>query len=644
MSIDRAATLRQAEKLLRQGKLDLAIAEYQRLVEDQPQDWNTGNLLGDLLVRAGQLDAAIAEFSRIAASLRKEGFFSKAAALNKKILKLRPDDDHAQVEAGELAAAQGLLVDARAFLTSASQTRKNRGDQRGALELTVRIGTLDAHDVHARLAAAHAKHALGDLPGALRDLAGLAAMLVEADRELDAVEPLRELVALDPANSHACRDLARILIRHGRIEDAAVYLTAETIGEDVELMLVAIDGRLRRGDTGAGLELVDTLLAVAPSAGVRLEPLVDALAASHRGTAFDVVDRVVSVRIAEGDWAGAAEALRRFVAMAPDHIPALTRLVEVCVDGGLEPDIFDVQALLADAYLATGAAAEAKYVAEDLVTRQPDSDAHRVRLRKALALAGEADPDAALDAWLSSLNVLRLDDDVRGDPAPAEPQDVPPTPAAAPAKTPQAGQAARANPHEIDLGLIFGRETAPAAAAPAPVPASIEEDLSGAIDTIPQAVLEVPVPAVSPPPDIESVFADLREQATHRSPDDAAELAYARGIAHIETGHFEQGIEQLRTAMRAPKKRFAAASMLATAYQKQGRTADAIEWLGHAVDAPGVTPPERFDTLHRLADMLESTGEVASALAVCLELQADAGDFRDVAVRIARLSRAQAGG
>ena len=48
VAIDRAVALRQAEKLVRQGKLDQAIAEYFTVVEDQPRDWNTANLLGDL--------------------------------------------------------------------------------------------------------------------------------------------------------------------------------------------------------------------------------------------------------------------------------------------------------------------------------------------------------------------------------------------------------------------------------------------------------------------------------------------------------------------------------------------------------------------------------------------------------------------
>jgi len=96
--IDRAATLRNAEKLIRQGKLPDAIAEYVRLVEDQPGDWNLANSLGDLYARAGQVDKAIAQYGQIADSLNEEGVGAKAAAVYKKILKLKPDHEHTLAE------------------------------------------------------------------------------------------------------------------------------------------------------------------------------------------------------------------------------------------------------------------------------------------------------------------------------------------------------------------------------------------------------------------------------------------------------------------------------------------------------------------------------------------------------------------
>jgi len=102
--LDREETLKKAEKLLRQGRLDGAIVEYVRVVEDQPRDWNTANTLGDLYVRANQPDKAVSQYSRMADHFYKEGFYPKAAALYKKILKIVPDHEASQLLLGEISA------------------------------------------------------------------------------------------------------------------------------------------------------------------------------------------------------------------------------------------------------------------------------------------------------------------------------------------------------------------------------------------------------------------------------------------------------------------------------------------------------------------------------------------------------------
>jgi hypothetical protein len=48
--------------------------------------------------------------------------------------------------------------------------------------------------------------------------------------------------------------------------------------------------------------------------------------------------------------------------------------------------------------------------------------------------------------------------------------------------------------------------------------------------------------------------------------------------------------------------------------------------------------------LFDLAEALESEGETSRALAICMELQADAGNYRDVAARIDRLAKVRARG
>src|SRR5881296_1460945 len=51
MALNRAKVLENADKLVRQGKLDEAIKHYLVLSEDNPRDVNTINRIGDLYVR-----------------------------------------------------------------------------------------------------------------------------------------------------------------------------------------------------------------------------------------------------------------------------------------------------------------------------------------------------------------------------------------------------------------------------------------------------------------------------------------------------------------------------------------------------------------------------------------------------------------
>src|SRR4051794_38898313 len=111
--------------------MEPAIAEYRRVLDDQPHDWKTANTLGDLCVRAGYIEQAVQHFARVADHLHGEGFFSKAAALYKKILKHQPTHEHALLQAADIAARAGLLADARAQLHAVATLRRERRDAPG---------------------------------------------------------------------------------------------------------------------------------------------------------------------------------------------------------------------------------------------------------------------------------------------------------------------------------------------------------------------------------------------------------------------------------------------------------------------------------------------------------------------------------
>ena len=723
MPIDRAATLRNAEKLIRQGKLPDAIAEYVRLVEDQPGDWNLQNSLGDLYARAGQLDKAIAQYGQIADSLSDEGAGAKAAAVYKKILKLKPDHEHTLVQVSEILRSQGRYADARSHLNTLIDLRKAKGDTRGALQAKVRLGSLDPEDYESRLTAAGARVEMGDKGGALSDLKEIAGELAEKGRQPEAIEVLREAAKLNPddeelrerlldvyfssgdyaharecattveqfrmlaaaleadgkpdealdtlrqaasvnpADNELAAQLARAFIAKGDLATAGEYLTAESAGDDPELLLTVADMRLRGDNADEGVAIVRRLLEQDASRREQIAQLGWSVAEKAPEAGFIVVELAADAAVAQVDWPGAAAVLQEFVTRVPNHIPALMRLVEICVDGGLESTMYSAQAQLADAYIEGGHATEARFIAEDLVAREPWDRANIERFRRTLVLLGEPDPDALIASRLSGespfmstdLSGESLFDEIPPPPVPEAHEDEIEQLLAAAAAAEQPVKKVPLKPiprrvgeeqqfamsaNAIDLDSILGDFES---ATPPPVLADAEDvevDLSISLDTIKKPAVPSRVDADD---DLDSVFDGMRAQSAKRSGLDEAEKEYKRGLALRAAGDIDGCIQALEKASRAPKLRFGTSWLIARLYRDRDMLPQALDWLERAAQAPAPTRDESYQLLFELAETLEKVGEVARALAVCMELRSDAGSYRDVDSRIDRLTRVQAG-
>ncbi len=729
MAIDRAAVLRNAEKLIRQGKLEAAISEYARVVEESPEDWSTANLLGDLYARAGQTDKAVERFIDIAAHLADEGALSKAAAVYKKILKLKPDHEHVLVQLADLLASQGLYADARVHLTAVVELRRRRGDVRGTALARVRLGSLDPEDLDARRVAASARVEIGDTRTAVRELKEIASALAGRGRTADAIESLREaarldsgdeeaaaeLVALlvasgdfdgarasaatpadmiriadalevagrsgdaiailrdasglDPANVGVIGRLARALVSRGEIAAAAECLPPDEGLEDRDLLMLAAEIRARSGAGDEAIAIAARVLDRDPSARDAVASLGCALAGDNAEIAYRVVQLAADLAIRDDQWGAAVDRLRDFITRVPTHVPALLRLVEITVDGGLPGALGPAQAQLADAYIAAGAANEARFIAEDLVTREPWVVEYVDRARRALALAGEADPDARIAELLSEESPFSADA-LSGTPAPpteptaftapvAAPRAVaaaqtdvpaiiepppaarPPAAAPAPSRTEPRRSIGRApaghfelDAADLDLESILRELEGPASKPATSEP--LEVDLSSVLGDISNGA---PVAAAAARADLNRVFAALRDRAERSASAETAAAEYRRAEALHAEGDVEGAMAALKVAAKDPSMRFGAASRLGRMYLDLELVPQAIEWLERAAQAPAPAPDQGYDLLYDLADALEREGESARALAVLLELDIEAGAFRDVAARIERLRR-----
>lgn len=676
MALARDAVLKQAEKLIRQGKLDGAIEEYVRLVEEQPRDWASINALGDLYARVGAVDRAVAQFTRIADHLFSEGFLPKAAALYKKALKTKGDDEHTLLRLAEVAGRQGLLADARAYLRQLAKQRRDRGDENGALECQIKLAMLDDADPDAQMAGGRAALSLNNIAHAVQLYKEAARGFEKRQRPTDALEAMAEAARLDPSDQELRAQLVREYVALGQLDRAGTFLTRESAGDDPELLLILGRIELAAGRAQEGRVVLTRLLTVAPDRrGAVLAVAEEIAAGGDVDVAYDCAGLVVDDAVLNTDWDAAIEALRSFVVRVP-HIPALIKLVEIAVDAGRDDVMRDAQARLTDAYLEAGLGADARGIAEDLVAHDPSSERHVQRLRRALELAGASDVEAIIAKYsepaesFDELDGLMWEADGAGSDAPRAAADArlfasdeaPAVPNVPPLDSDAAPIILDDAPASPDAQLV-APDDSPADLAASLI--SLDEPLSGnqytPIDTEPEesafvetveidlsdvlASLAAPeriAAAADRSPDLEEVFEGLRGKAEREQQVAEALDQFERGVDHLEHGRQEQAIAELRNAVRTPILRFPAAARLGRLHLSRGEVETATEWLERAAEAPAPSQDEGLMVLYELASGLEQLGESARALAILMEIDAEK-PFRDVPRRIEQL-RLEAGG
>ena len=196
----------------------------------------------------------------------------------------------------------------------------------------------------------------------------------------------------------------------------------------------------------------------------------------------------------------------------------------------------------------------------------------------------------------------------------------------------------------IDLDSILGDFDAPPPRRPRPTGRRKTSRSISASCWTTSSPRRRPEPGAAESGDLDGVFGHLRDEASRRQGTDESEKEYKRALALRSAGDIEGCMEALEKASRAPKLRFVTATLLGKLHRERRAIPQAIDWFERAAQAPAPTPDAGYEVLYDLADGLEQVGETARALAILLELQADAGAYRDIDARIDRLTKVQTRG
>ena len=148
---EKSKIIDKAQKLVQKGYIDKAIVEYKRLTEKDPKDPTIRLRIGDLYVKIGKKDEAIKEYGEVAKIHTQRGFYLKAIAVYKQILKLDENLIEIHFKLSDLYAKQGLRADAIAALSVLTGFYEKKAKVDEVVDILKKMVTVDPQNVGVRL-------------------------------------------------------------------------------------------------------------------------------------------------------------------------------------------------------------------------------------------------------------------------------------------------------------------------------------------------------------------------------------------------------------------------------------------------------------------------------------------------------------
>jgi pilus assembly protein FimV len=209
LAINKRKILESAQKHLQRGALDKALEDYRTLLKADPHDSNVLLKVGDLYLKQGKRDEAINSYLRVAQQFTRDGFDAKAVALYKQISRLDPKRHDVCVPLADLYARMGLVPDAIAALQTAADAAYRGGDKDGALELLRRMASLDPANTQSRLKVAELFAKEHRSAEAVAEYQAVADELERRGEHEERIKVLERLLAVEPSNLRALQVMAR---------------------------------------------------------------------------------------------------------------------------------------------------------------------------------------------------------------------------------------------------------------------------------------------------------------------------------------------------------------------------------------------------------------------------------------------------
>jgi tetratricopeptide (TPR) repeat protein len=620
---DRTRTLELAERQVKAGRIEEAIAEYKKLLTGASPDVGVHNIIGDLYVRLGRNAEAVQSFQAVAGHYESKSFHSQALAIYKKINKIDPDDVVNIVRMGDLFSAQGFTAEARREYLIAEQKLRRGNRVKELIFLYDKLIRLERDNIDYKLTLGGLYRQEGFVEEAVGQLNDAASLYLDRGKLGDAEKVVEQARLLKTDDQRTMSNLIEILKKSNR-RKYAVELVNEILQkepENVHFQNVLGSLYLEERQLDRAEEIFTRIVSEHPletRARIKLGKVYALRDQPEK--AFEIFEPLIAGLIKKRKEDKAVGLLGIVLSAEHLYLPALEMLAAIYKAKNHKTHLEVVHRVILEEARAKGLT-EKMFVAlaELLELRPRDKEllGEYRNLRKELGFVdektGEADTLSAIEAEEEDVDLLLARVDL------------------------YVNQGLVRNARRIleNLNIRFPRWP------------KIEEKIAALegiktkirAEDIPERVgkvrnIEAKIEAT---PDLAKTFLSLL-QDEGSSEKQVYETRFHLGLAYLEQGLTEEAIEEFLLASEDPARALDCYSIISKAFKQKEDFAEAKKWLEKSLALVEEDSPEHFALLYELASIHEDAGDRFKALEVFRQIKDWNPAYRDVRTKVSRLA------
>lgn len=412
MSFDKVKAMRSAERFLAQGKIRAAINEYKQVVEYDPRDFTTLNMLGDLYAKNSEEKEAVGCFRRVAEHYGRQGFAQKAIAVYNKISRLQPGSLEVSAKLAELYQMKGSIAEARIHYLTLAESYQGKGKKLDAVAVWKRIAELDPTDTSIYLKIAEVYWQENQREEAVQAYTEAGARLAAQNNHEAALTAFSRALEIIPTDAAALEWLIKTQITLGFSEDAAKTLENILLEQpdNKEIYYLLADCYLDMNNPSEAERIITGLLQREPADYPKLLNLTEVYLKNND---LESAVRILLVTSEQLLVVGKAEELTKWLdeilERNPEQIDALRLLVRVHSWQRRGEELKAALERLSEVARATNAIDDERYALSQLILAAPQERRYAERLQQIITEHGYVEVEP-IDVVFSEADLTNTDE------------------------------------------------------------------------------------------------------------------------------------------------------------------------------------------------------------------------------------------